>query len=145
MMSPYRNFRSDEAAWAVQAISRWFLTVGILLGLSIVHGHRQRWSSPSFSTALTVPGAPESWGVAIIILSVIGLSCSMVGPKLFRVTAVGLGGVAVWYFFFAYSLLDVALSNPAASTTGVVTYSGCGVACSLLGVIYWRHARALHD
>ena len=57
--------------WALQAVTRLLGTYGIVQGLGILVGGKRRWYGPSYSAALNVPGAPQSWGFAILLLGLL--------------------------------------------------------------------------
>lgn len=142
-MSPERRLNSREAQWTVQAIARGILTIGLWLSLSILVGGEERWSSPSYETALNYPYAPESWGWVIGAASVAGIVASLMGRL--RIVAGSLFLIAVWALFFAWSFLDTAASNPLAATTGIPIYVGLAVACLLVGAVHKRSSHhAVH-
>lgn len=135
-MSPERKLDAWSAQWAVQALARWMLTVATALGVLIVVGGRVRWSSPAYADALRVPGAPESWGIALLILGVAGICCSLSGWL--RCVATCLFLNAAWYAFFTFSLFTVAQRTPTSGTTGIGIYIGACVTSGVLAVVHWR-------
>lgn len=142
-MSPERRLRAGEAQWAIQAMARGILTVGVILGALIILGGESRWSSPSFREALTYPYAPESWGWVLGVASLVGLVGSVIGRLKYVTGALFI--IAVWSFFFAFSFWKTALDIPTAGTTGIPVYLGLAVACILLGIVHWRSAQdAVH-
>lgn len=142
-MSPERKLNVREAQWAVQAMARGLMTIGLWLGIAIVVGGAQRWTSPSYEAALAYPYAPASWGWVIGLAALVGLLASLKG----RLTMVSnaLFVMAVWALFFAWSFIDTAISNPFAATTGIPIYLGLAVACLLIGSVHRRSAKdAVH-
>ena len=130
------NLSPDIARWVVQALARWWGTVAIAVGMLIILGGEERWSSPSFAAALLVPGAPASWGLVVATFGALTLVGSFT-PRL-KVTAAGLFGVAVWCLFFAGAMLKTALDNPGAASTGAAVYTGVAVTTLVLCAAYWR-------
>jgi hypothetical protein len=123
--------------WMVQAITRLVATYAIVQGLLIIIGGRHRWSAPSFSTAMTVPGAPASWGVALLVFGVLTLGGTFILTSLgTKLVAVGTSGTSAWCVFFAGSLAVAAWHNPQASTMGVLTYVLFAVMAASLAVAY---------
>lgn len=139
-MSPERKLDRAVAQWAVQALARWNLTVAVMLGLLILIGGDPRFSSASYATALRYPYAPESWGVVVGVLGLIGIAASLCGQL--KATAVTLYGLAAWCLFFAHSFFETAHENSDAGTTGIPIYLGVAVTSCVLGVVHWKSARS---
>lgn len=141
---PDRLRAYDDARWALKALSRLWLTVAVVLGVLIIVGGRDRWSSSSFQSALTYPYAPASWGVALLLIGVGGIIGSLFRRT--RVTSAALFGMSVWSVFFAMSFISTAATNPLAATTGIPMYLGAAVTSSVIAVAAWRVApkRAVH-
>ncbi|MBF6298203.1 hypothetical protein IU459_11695 [Nocardia amamiensis] len=102
-----------------------FVAIVLLLFASVygaitIIGGASRWSSPAYEVALQVPGAPESWGAALLGASVMGL----VGfaTRVLPVIAVGFGACAAWSTAFAFSIGVVAARNPGVGWGGVATW-----------------------
>jgi hypothetical protein len=123
----------------VQALARWLCTYGVVQGIFVIAGGRKRWSGSSFETALLVPGAPASWGWALLVIGLAGIICSLRGR--IRGVALTLYGVTVWFAFFTISLGKTALEVPEAATTGVVTYGALAVISAVLGSAHWFSAQ----
>lgn len=136
---PERRLPPDLAQWIVQALARLTATYAILQGTFIVLGGRERWQSPSLATAMSLPGAPESWGLALLIAGLFALAGTF-APRA-ATTAVALAGIGAWSFFFALSLFVTLLHTPEVATTGVFVYSYGAVTSCVLAVTYWRSRR----
>jgi hypothetical protein len=122
--------------WVVTALGRLALTAAIVLGFLIILGGEPRFAGPAYSVALTYPGAPESWGVVVGGLGLVGLVSSLMGRlTLIRWT---LFGVAVWGIFFAISIWQAALQTPTAGITGVVVYGWFSINAVVLAVAHKR-------
>lgn len=139
-MSPERKLDVQIAQWAIQALARWLLTVGIGLGALILIGGDPRFTGAAYATALRYPYAPESWGIVIGLVGVVGIVASLLGRL--KLTAAMLYLFAAWCLFFAHSFIQTATENPAAGTTGVPVYIGLAVSSILLGVVHWKSANA---
>ena len=142
-MSPERKLNVREAQWAVQAMARGLMTIGLWLGVAIVVGGANRWTSASYEAALAYPYAPASWGWVIGLASLVGLVASLRGRL--KLVSSALFVMAVWALFFAWSFIETAIGNPYAATTGIPIYLGLAVACLLIGLVHRRSAQdALH-
>jgi hypothetical protein len=133
---PDHRLRIRECQWAVLAIGRGLLLIGVILGTLIIVGGDLRWSSPSFAVAKTYPYAPTSWGWLLGLLSVVGLIGSIFGR--FRLVASTLFVMAVWCMFFGISFFVTAIDNPKAATTPVPIYLGMAVGSVVIGQVHWR-------
>lgn len=133
---PERRLDARLSQWTVQTLTRLFGTYGIVQGFFIVLGGPQRWQSPGLSAAMSIPGAPGSWGVALMVLGAVALAGTF-HPRM-RVVLAGLLGIAAWDLFFAGTLAKVVLESPNVATTGVFVYSRDGIAACILAVAYWR-------
>jgi hypothetical protein len=133
-----RNLNPQIARWMLQAITRLIGTYAILQGIVIIIGGRERWSGKSFAVALTVPGAPATWGVVLMLCGLLTLLGTFVRVRLAgpRVALVGTMGIAAWCLFFAASLLLTALADHRASTTGIGTYLLFAILAAILAVAY---------
>lgn len=137
-MSPERKLDIDIARWAIQALARWMLTVAVVLGSLIVIGGKERFTGVSYEAALRYPYAPESWGIVLLVVGVVGLIASVSGKL--RMVGATLYAEAVWCLFFAYSFAETATKNPVAGTTGPAIYAGASVVLAVLGVVHWKSA-----
>lgn len=122
------------AQWGVQAGARTLATFAAIQGLNILVSPRARWEGPSFSTALSMPGAPPSWGVVIIAAGLLMLTGSLLG----RLVPVIIGSwiSATWCTFFAFSFAKAALDVETAGTTGFFAYAGFAVLFMGVATIY---------
>lgn len=105
----------------VRLVSIGALLFGAVYGLITIVGGAGRWSSPAYEVALQVPGAPESWGAALLGVSTLGLLGF--AARILPLVAVGVGGCAVWSTAFAFSIGMVAARNPGVGWGGVATWS----------------------
>lgn len=133
-----RNLNPQVARWMLQSITRLIGTYALLQSVVIIVGGRERWFSKSFAVALTVPGAPATWGVVLALCGALTLLGTFVrvrvaGP---RVVLAGALGIAAWCLFFAVSLGLTAMQDHHASTTGILTYLQFAVLSAIIAVAY---------
>lgn len=78
----------------------------VLAGVFIILGGRKSWSAPAYHTALQVPGAPASWGSALLLFGVALLLGLMLGNRPTIVIASALSALWCWFFAitFGYTL-----------------------------------------
>lgn len=124
------------ALWTVEAATRLLATFSFVQGVNIIIGGEARWAEPHYSTALSVPGAPQTWGYILMTCGAIALGGSLLGRT--RAVAFGSGLCSVWCAFFALSVLRSVSENPTAATTPLVTYAALTVAFALVGTTYWQ-------
>lgn len=139
-MSPERKLHPAIAQWTTQALGRLALTFGVLVGLMILVGGEQRFGGRSYATALTYPGAPESWGWIALLVGLFGIVSSIGGHLRFVWWALMI--LAVWAGFFAISFAQTAYLDPHASTTGVAVYGYVAVSSLVLAVAHRDSRRA---
>ena len=137
-MGHEQRLNQQISQWTVQALTRLLATFAILQGVGIVLGGPTRWVGPAFALALSVPGAPATWGITLGALGAVALA----GTFSARHSLTGLACVAIgaWSLFFAGSFLITAQCSSTAATTGIFAYGHlCVLACTL-GVAYWKSA-----
>jgi len=135
----HNQLHPQIAQWTVQALTRLLATFAIIQGVAIVVGGPGRWRGPSFTTALSVPGAPASWGIVLGVLGTVAL----LGTFTRHHTATGIAaiGIGAWSMFFATSFVITAARYEGAATTGIFTYGQLCVASVVLGVAYAKSGR----
>lgn len=105
---------------AARATIWTFVIYALWQGAGIVLGGEARWSGPSFTYLRETPGAPASWGWALIglglLLGYASLSLSW-WLKLFA-----LGGISVWSLGFASGAQYAMSTVETAGTTGGPSY-----------------------
>lgn len=79
----------------IRVIGFWAVLNGSLICL----GGASRWGSPAYNVVEQVPGAPETWGVVIILAGL----CTLVGSytKKYWLKNIGLMGTATYCLFFS--------------------------------------------
>lgn len=130
------------AQWAVQAGCQTLATFAAAQGLNILLSPRARWGGPSFSTALSLPGAPPSWGVVIAIAGFLMLVGSFAGRM--RPVIIGSWIAAGWCVFFAFSFAKAALDIETAGTTGFFAYAAFAVLFTGMASIYSTSRKIEH-
>lgn len=123
--------------WLIQSLTRWTATYAILQGIAIILGGRQRWVAKALQVALSVPGAPTSWGIVLALFGVIVLWCTFNYKP--RLALLGMLGIGAWAFFFALALIPAVIEpNSRITSTGIGTYIYVGVGACLLGYAYLK-------
>lgn len=133
MQAPELVLNPRIAQWTVQSAARLLATFAVVQGVAILIGGAIRWSAPAFRVALQLPGAPASWGLALLLSGALALAGSLLRGR--RTTVVGMYAIAVWCGFFALAFLG-AYGDPHASTTGVSAYGALMVLSILLASAY---------
>ena len=133
-MNRHRRLDAGLAQWLVRTIVRLVATYGIAIGVLILIGGRERFAGLSYRAALDTPGAPSSWGIAIILTSAVLLLGSLLG-RASLISYGALGGCA-WALLFAYSFARAALLYDRAGLTAPMTY---GLLCIVFGLIAGVH------
>lgn len=131
------------AQWGIQAITRLLAVYAMVQGAGIIAGGRSRWLSKALALALAVPGAPASWGWALLLLGLTAMVGTLLGFTLrrARILLLACWGIGAWSCFFAIALLpSIVAHGSKVATTGSPTYVFVGVSACLLGVIYRRSA-----
>lgn len=126
-----------EAQGFVQDVTRLMATGAILWGVSVIVGGRDNWAAPIYATALTLPGAPESWGTVAVISGALLLGGSLLGRR----NLIKVGGYAcgIWNIFFALSFLKEAITNyETVGAGGAIQFGVTGIVFILLTSLYRR-------
>lgn len=132
------NLAPRLSQWAVQALTRLVATYAVIQGILIVTGGPKRWSSPGLAVAMSVPGAPASWGISLGIFGLITMCATFTYRQM--LVAVGVFMIGVWCFFFCTASLLSVIRTPTTATTGVPTYTVLSIIAMTLAVIYYRSA-----
>lgn len=133
---PERRLQPDLAQWIVQALTRLLATYSLIQGAGIILGGPDRWQGKGLAVAMSVPGAPASWGWALTTLGVICLTATFKPAA--RTVALSLAGIGAWSFFFAITLAVTTAQTPTVATTGAPTYTLAAIIAGVLAVPYWK-------
>lgn len=135
-LPPEQYLNPFVTQWVVQALTRLFATYAILQGLGIILGGRIRWSSVAFRDALTVPGAPSSWGVVLGLIGAWALAATF--SRRHKNITTAMGCLSAWHGVFALFFATAALDSHTAATTAVWVYGTVCVCCCVLAGAYWQ-------
>lgn len=113
-----------------------YAAFAILVGLGTIVGGATRWRAAAYRTALQVPGAPESWGAALLIAGVLLLVGTIFATRSLIVT--GALSCALWCLFFGVSIAIETWSNPAVGFTGPLVWMTFGALYTVRFVSMWR-------
>ena len=114
-------------------VSRLAAGYCLVQGISIVIGDEMRFSGAAYSTAMSVPGAPDIWGAFLIVAGlfmVIGLSA---GRDV--IAAIGAFLASAWSALFAVTFAVSASKFSEANLTAMWTYGKDAVLFIILAVI----------
>lgn len=123
---------SRMTIWAVGAYA-------IVQGIGIIQGGAARWVGDAYAVARQVPGAPLTWGVAMILFGVLTLVGS--ASRRWWLKTIGLGGIVAWSIFFGFSALAAALHNGSVGTTGPPVYFKDAIVVAVLILVDERRRR----
>jgi uncharacterized membrane protein len=108
------------AQWVVRTATRIAGTYAILAGLVILLGGPQRFAGLSYRVALETPGAPSSWGTAILASGV----AIVVGSIFAKPRLIGAGALlgSIWALLFASAFGVAAFRFDEANTMQPLSY-----------------------
>jgi hypothetical protein len=92
----------------------------IIQGAGILAGGAGRWASPTYTLLKSVPGAPASWGGAVIGFGVTILIGSY--TRRWLVKSTGMFLLCAWHVCFATGALVAAFQFPGAGSTAAPIY-----------------------
>lgn len=122
------------AQWAIRVITRIFAIYAVVVGCAIVVGGAPRFAGVSYRVALSIPGAPATWGVVIAVAGLVALTGSLVGKP--TLTGVGMAAAAIWSLLFASAFALTAWQYPEANTTAVWIYLSMSFVLFLLAAVH---------
>lgn len=123
-------FFSRAVTFVLGAIAIGYGTLTFTFGASLWHG-----PSPVYGTALSVPYAPQSWGVVAIAAGL----CVVVGQWIgqHRIIITGAVSMTLWFLFFAVSFFrDVIKSDLPFGAPGILIYGALCVLMVLRSVVH---------
>lgn len=126
-------YRLVTYQWITRAFIRTLGFGGLLLGLAMLFGGPERFSSPGFATARLVPGGVYSWGAAMVLAGGL-VAFGVLADWQRRVVVAGLGLQAAWFLFFATSLTITTLQTTQGAVTGPFAYGTMATLC-ILGAV----------
>lgn len=101
------------AIWVFVGYSLW-------QGSGIVMGGSGRWVGPAYTFLRKAPGAPASWGWALITFGLLLGTASLL--TLWRLKLVALAGISIWSLGFSVGAQYATSTVPTAGTTGSPAY-----------------------
>jgi len=126
-----RSLDPHVAQWAVRAVTRALALYAIAIGLAIIVGGPTRFGGVSYLVALKLPGAPMSWGVAILLAGAVAMTGTVLGrPPL---VGIGLIAAALWSLLFGSAFAIATWQYPEASSTAMWVYFATAAILFLLG------------
>lgn len=122
------------AQWFVRCVTRLIAAYAVVVGVAILIGGPQRFAGLSYRVAIQTPGAPSSWGVAIILAGVLMLAGSLFAMP--RIIALGALLGAIWAALFAWAFSVAAIRYDEANTTAQWAYLTLFVLCGLISGVH---------
>jgi hypothetical protein len=102
-------------------VTTWALSLwSVYYGTATIVGGKQRWAAAAYETALLVPGAPESWGITLLLGGVISIIGWLTHSRILLIIGSGIG--FFWSIGFAISLMITLAGNPTVGFGGFGTY-----------------------
>lgn len=123
------------AQWLVRTVTRAVATYAVVVGVTILLGGPTRFAGLSYRAAIETPGAPESWGISIVIAGLLML----IGSIWAKPVLIGVGAVlgAIWALLFATAFGIAALWFDEANTTAPWAYLLIFVLCGLVAGVHF--------
>lgn len=119
-----------KADYAFETLSRLLLTMrmsafvfsyyAILQGCLIIFCSESRFGAVAYSTAASVPGAPDIWGITLLIFGI--LSFYSLKTRNYRIGAISMFFCGIWSLLFASAFLVSAMQNSEANLTAIAAY-----------------------
>ncbi|QXO13689.1 hypothetical protein SEA_DUMPTRUCK_34 [Gordonia phage DumpTruck] len=129
----------NAAIWFIRAVT--LVSGGFAIGygvLTFLFG-KELWgngAAMTYDAALTVPYAPQSWGLVAMTLGVLIIFSELKEARRAKTVFMGLQGV--WCFIFAsYFLIDCLSSGHPFGAPGVLVYSFVGTIFLLCAMLAW--------
>lgn len=115
---------------AARATIWTFVIYALWQGAGIVLGGEARWSGPSFTYLRDTPGAPASWGWALVCLGLL-LGCASLCTS-WWLKCFALAGMSVWSLGFASGAQYATTTVDTAATTGGPAYLLIAIIAAIL-------------
>lgn len=117
------------------------IALSLLIGVVTVIGGSIRWSAQAYQSALQVPGAPESWGIALFIAAVMAgfgyISSGRDGALATTLFVVGMFLMGLWYLFFGIAFVIQAITTEVVSYNGTILNFALALMYVIRAVMYW--------
>lgn len=121
---------TTPATVAARASIWAFVIYCLVQGAGIVIGGAIRWSGPGYTYLRDTPGAPASWGWALVLL---GLALGLASLNtLWWAKAIALTGIVTWSLGFAYGAQYATTHVVTAGTTGGPVYILTAILAAIL-------------
>lgn len=129
-------YRLAAMAFGMRVIGAILAGYALIQALILVFASKERFSAPGWTTAMQIPGAPQTWGV-FLGLSGITMAYGMIKGK-WQTAAWAAFAISIWSMFFAITFLISSIQNGNASLTGIPTYLQNALVFAVLGVTLRR-------
>jgi hypothetical protein len=122
------------ARWAVHSVARLLGVFAVAKGGLIVLTGGDRWTSPVYDTARSVPGAHLTWGWSLLVVGTIALIATFTYH--YFVVAVCLALAGVWSMFFAIAYFLSVINIPGSAMDPFSTQLFITLMCLTVAAIY---------
>ena len=119
--------KADEA---FETLSRLLITMrmsafifsyyAVLQGCLIIFGAESRFGAVAYSTAASIPGAPDIWGITLLIFGI--LSFYSLKTRNYRIGKISMFFCGIWSLLFASAFLVSAIQDPEANLTAIAVH-----------------------
>lgn len=130
------------AQWAVRLIVSVLGLLGVALGIAILIGGAERFSGISYRVALSLPGAPASWGFTVLVGGVLTILGTLLGRAL--VVSAGMLVAGFWCLLFSSAFFLAQRQYAQANGTAGWMYLSAALVCFIISGVYgatWRTNR----
>lgn len=129
------SFEALAKMLVIMRLSGFVMAIyAIGLGITILVGGPLRFSQAGYRAAMIIPGAPASWGWALLIFG--ALAFFGLKNRVYGLGAIGMFLSGVWCFAFGGAFLVSAMQYPEANLTGMTAYGKDGVIFVLMAVVH---------
>jgi hypothetical protein len=97
-----------------------FVGYALWQGSGIILGGEVRWGGPGYTFLRQAPGAPASWGWALIIFGLLLGAASLL--TMWRLKCIALAGISIWSLGFSVGAQYATSMVTTAGTTGGPAY-----------------------
>lgn len=129
-------YRLAAMAFGMRVIGSILAAYALFQAVILIFAHPDRFSSIGYSTALLIPGSPQTWGYFLGVAGII--LCIGITKEMWRLASWGAFLASIWSMFFAITFFISSIEHGKASLTGIPTYLQNALIFAVLGVTLRR-------